>query len=157
MCEHILRRFSNLCGVFHPPLAASFSRIGTCTPFVEDTPGLSTHTSADTALLDADGYAAFSADLELEAGLYTIIAHLRFYTLDDDVPSPVGGCEGKDCLKVRTRVTGRLGERGGGGETKVSAPSQLLHAKPCICAGIEGVCLPLAARCTTLPSAPAAG
>eukprot|EP00873_Tetraselmis_striata_P044856 jgi/Tetstr1/465120/TSEL_009843.t1 len=86
--------------ITHANIHSCFSRIGTCTPFVEDTPGLSTHTSADTALLDADGYAAFSADLELEAGLYTIIAHLRFYTLDDDVPSPVGGCEGKDCLKV---------------------------------------------------------
>jgi len=59
---------------------------GACTPFVANTPGLSTHTAASTGnLLKSDGIhftESFETEVKLSANRYTIIAHNRFFVSD---------------------------------------------------------------------------
>jgi hypothetical protein len=87
--------------VVHANIHSCFNSAGACTPFIADTPGLATHTNADKADLDPTGAASFAAEVVLGPGTYTIIAHIRFRILDDDVASPLRGCAGgRDCLKT---------------------------------------------------------
>eukprot|EP00472_Partenskyella_glossopodia_P006903 CAMPEP_0197515572 /NCGR_PEP_ID=MMETSP1318-20131121/660_1 /TAXON_ID=552666 /ORGANISM="Partenskyella glossopodia, Strain RCC365" /LENGTH=580 /DNA_ID=CAMNT_0043063983 /DNA_START=254 /DNA_END=1996 /DNA_ORIENTATION=- len=58
---------------------------GSCTPFVANTPGLATHSTAEASNLTTDGYAKFSAFVKLQRTSpslsqepYVIIAHIRF-------------------------------------------------------------------------------
>jgi len=52
---------------------------GACTPFVSDTPGLATHTSAHKGNF-SDGSVTFASTVKLPEDQYTIIAHVRFFT-----------------------------------------------------------------------------
>uniref|UniRef100_A0A0G4FXK8 Reverse transcriptase Ty1/copia-type domain-containing protein n=1 Tax=Chromera velia CCMP2878 TaxID=1169474 RepID=A0A0G4FXK8_9ALVE len=57
------------------------------TPFVSNTPGLATHTAALTGDLTGSASAmtaTFTSDVQLEAGSYTVIAHVRYYSPDTD-------------------------------------------------------------------------
>ena len=64
--------------ITHFNLHSCFADVGLCTPFVENTPGLSTHNPVLTGTLDADGDATFEQDLILDEGLFTVIAHARW-------------------------------------------------------------------------------
>jgi len=58
---------------------------GACTPFVKNTPGLSTHTAAMLGNLTSDGIhisESFHTSVKLSANRYTIIAHTRFFVPD---------------------------------------------------------------------------
>lgn len=62
---------------------------GACTPFVSNSPGLSTHTPAlksDITVVDGIQQQTFTTNVELETKQYTIIAHTRFFT-----PSTIEG------------------------------------------------------------------
>lgn len=76
-------------GDHHVPHANIHSCIasgGACTPFVSNSPGLSTHTEALIGSLDADGRGSFSSAVQLTEEQYTIIAHVRFYVKDKTAP-----------------------------------------------------------------------
>ena len=69
---------------------------GACTPFVANSPGLSTHTAAEKLVLDAHGDTMeFKSDVELTPGEYTIIAHYRFFV----TANPPTLCEDPDAGK----------------------------------------------------------
>ena len=53
-------------------------RVGFCTPFIANTPGLSTHSVAQTAVL-SDQHVTLNLTLSLSAGDYTVIAHSRWF------------------------------------------------------------------------------
>jgi len=88
--------------VHHANIHSCFANVGACTPFVADTPGLSTHTAAGAADLDRAGAADFADEIALEPGTYTIIAHVRFSTVDDTLEGgdPYTACGGGPCTKV---------------------------------------------------------
>ena len=74
----------------HSNLHSCNANIGFCTPLVSNTPGLSTHSSAlkddfraDSSLGPTWVNVTFAGDLVLDAGGYTIIAHVRFYAYED--------------------------------------------------------------------------
>ena len=80
----------------HANVHSCFPTAGTCTPFIQNTPGLATHTAELEADLDADGTARFKSVINLPENRYTIIAHARFF-----VPSascPADGASSPDCL-----------------------------------------------------------
>jgi len=71
----------------HSNLHSCPSDKGACTPFVGNTPGLSTHTPSSLGNLSVDGvYVSeiFDANVKLSADRYTIIAHNRFYVPDPE-------------------------------------------------------------------------
>ena len=73
----------------HSNIHSCITETGACTPFVANTPGLSTHTQAQKGSLDSAGQITFSTDVELVAGRYTVIAHSRFFvnnSLDASLP-----------------------------------------------------------------------
>ena len=73
----------------HSNIHSCIAETGACTPFVANTPGLSTHTQAQKGSLDSAGQITFSTDVELVAGRYTVIAHSRFFvnnSLDASLP-----------------------------------------------------------------------
>ena len=67
--------------VNHVNLHSCMANIGFCTPFVANSPGLSTHSVAQQVPLDANNTVDVLATLLLEAGSYTIIAHARWYDI----------------------------------------------------------------------------
>uniref|UniRef100_A0A0G4HMY2 Uncharacterized protein n=1 Tax=Chromera velia CCMP2878 TaxID=1169474 RepID=A0A0G4HMY2_9ALVE len=56
---------------------------GACTPFVSNSPGLSTHTEALTADLTNGNTASFRSEMELSAEKYVAIAHVQYFTVID--------------------------------------------------------------------------
>ena len=84
--------------IIHGNIHSCRSEAGRCTPFVQESPRLSTHTTAIESNLDNNSSLLLAQDLSLPPGKYTVIIHLRFLMLDHTVPDPVGGCGGEDCL-----------------------------------------------------------
>ena len=68
---------------------------GACTPFIQNTPGLATHTDALEADFRADGTARFKSVINLPENRYTMIAHARFFVPDPSCPA---GATSQDCL-----------------------------------------------------------
>lgn len=73
----------------HSNLHSCSQYVGFCTPLIADTPGVATHTAALKDDLRADAArgptwanVSFSGELVLEAGVYTVIAHVRFFTIE---------------------------------------------------------------------------
>ena len=71
-------RVSNL-SIAHFNLHSCNDNVGLCTPFVKNTPGLSTHSAVKTGTLGADGVGHFVSDVSLDQGVYTVIAHARWF------------------------------------------------------------------------------
>lgn len=65
----------------HANIHSCLRDVGACTPFVANTPGLATHTSAITKTM-TKGQATFESSVNLELGKYTIIAHTRLFIED---------------------------------------------------------------------------
>jgi len=66
----------------HANIHSCERNVGFCTPFVANTPGLSTHSTALTGTLTTVGTTestSFTSEVQLDAGQYTIIAHCRWY------------------------------------------------------------------------------
>jgi hypothetical protein len=64
----------------HANIHSCLTSAGSCTPFVANSPGLSTHTAAETWKFKQDGETmTFTSDVKLTPGEYTIIAHYRFF------------------------------------------------------------------------------
>jgi len=63
----------------HANIHSCVAEKGACTPFVANTPGLSTHTPAQKGLMDASGRALFSTEVQLAPGNFILIAHARFF------------------------------------------------------------------------------
>lgn len=80
---------------------------GACTPFVGNTPGLSTHTAALIGNLSTvDGQYLldrFSTEMQLTTGSYTVIAHTRFFIPDPGQDAPQS-CYPNCLTKVDTAV-----------------------------------------------------
>mmetsp|Transcript_9552 Transcript_9552/g.28277 ORF Transcript_9552/g.28277 Transcript_9552/m.28277 type:complete len:832 (+) Transcript_9552:40-2535(+) len=74
---------SRLFDVTHANVHACQRKVGFCTPFVEETPGLATHTPAQAANVQPIPGGGHVINIEnvasLEAGQYTIIAHVTWY------------------------------------------------------------------------------
>ena len=73
--------------VVHTNLHSCLVNAGACTPFVKNTPGLSTHTPEKYTNLTATAGGSMSAeitttDFSLAEGRYTVIAHVRWYATD---------------------------------------------------------------------------
>jgi len=69
----------------HVNIHSCLSKIGACTPFIKNTPGLSTHTEAvkrDITTTTTPGRWSLSEKMQvtLDAGSYMAIAHVRFFT-----------------------------------------------------------------------------
>ena len=76
----------------HSNLHSCSQYVGFCTPLIADTPGVATHTAALRGDLRADAArgpawanATFAGELVLEAGVYTVIAHVRFFAVEAGV------------------------------------------------------------------------
>ena len=79
----------------HANIHSCFPTAGTCTPFIQNTPGLATHTAELEADLDADGTARFKSVINLPENRYTIIAHIRLFVPSASCPA---GASSPDCL-----------------------------------------------------------
>ena len=79
----------------HANIHSCFPTAGACTPFIQNTPGLATHTNEQEANLRADGATRFTSVINLPENRYTMIAHARFF-----VPSPLcrACATSPDCL-----------------------------------------------------------
>jgi hypothetical protein len=64
----------------HANIHSCIASRGACTPFVANTPGLATHTAAQTANFSQTGLVTFDTKVKLPKGQYKIIAHIRFFT-----------------------------------------------------------------------------
>ena len=62
----------------HANIHSCVRTVGFCTPFVSNTPGLATHSTALTGVISNDEV-SFTSDVSLDAGQYTMIAHVRWY------------------------------------------------------------------------------
>lgn len=76
---------SGVVEISHGNLHACVSRIGFCTPFVANTPELSTHSPALTGNLssvpgETHEEIVFNSSVVYDEGTYTVIAHGRVYT-----------------------------------------------------------------------------
>ena len=71
-------RVANL-SIAHFNLHSCNDNVGLCTPFVKNTPGLSTHSAVKTGTLSVDGVGHFVSDVSLDQGVYTVIAHARWF------------------------------------------------------------------------------
>uniref|UniRef100_A0A7S2XFV7 Uncharacterized protein n=1 Tax=Lotharella oceanica TaxID=641309 RepID=A0A7S2XFV7_9EUKA len=80
--------------VSHANIHSCVAHRGACTPFVANSPGLATHTKAASGNFDAQGFAFFTARVELTPETYTIIAHYRFYTPDISRVNYTMACDG---------------------------------------------------------------
>ena len=91
-----------LVDVSHANVHSCFSAAGSCTPFIEASPGLSTHTPEQWGNLTSPGdTAVFRTTIsQLLEGKYTVISHVRFAVLENQPADPLGGCGGPDCLTV---------------------------------------------------------
>jgi len=75
----------DLYTVPHANIHSCISHVGACTPFVANTPGLATHTAAETANLvsvvrrGANWAYTFTSDVKLAPATYVILAHGRFF------------------------------------------------------------------------------
>lgn len=77
----------------HSNLHSCLTHVGFCTPFVSNTPALSTHSTAlvdnfrpDSSRSDGDWVnCTFTGSLSLNAASYTIITHVRFFTSEGGV------------------------------------------------------------------------
>jgi len=75
----------------HANLHSCIASRGVCSPFVANSPGLSTHTKAlksDTTVNGNSGSVTFTTDLSLTKEQYTIIAHVRFFVPPSDPSLP---------------------------------------------------------------------
>eukprot|EP00307_Rebecca_sp_RCC1486_P000185 CAMPEP_0119412484 /NCGR_PEP_ID=MMETSP1335-20130426/4907_1 /TAXON_ID=259385 /ORGANISM="Chrysoculter rhomboideus, Strain RCC1486" /LENGTH=959 /DNA_ID=CAMNT_0007437225 /DNA_START=56 /DNA_END=2935 /DNA_ORIENTATION=+ len=69
----------------HANIHSCVRSVGFCTPFVANTPGLSTHSPTVYGNVSADTrIATFSSAVELEPLQYTIIAHIRWFDTNGD-------------------------------------------------------------------------
>ena len=73
----------------HSNLHSCLAEVGFCTPFVSNTPGLSTHSPAlvdnfqpDQSRGETWMNLTFRETLQLDAASYTIIAHARYFTIE---------------------------------------------------------------------------
>lgn len=93
--------------VSHSNIHSCLTGRGACTPFVGNTPGLSTHTAAMTGnLTTVDGHFLldrFATEMKLSAGSYTVIAHTRFFMWDSS-QDPSQSCYPECLTKVDTAV-----------------------------------------------------
>jgi len=68
----------------HVNIHSCISSVGACTPFIANTPGLSTHTSAQSkdfsSTTSSQSILTETILVTLPAGSYTIIGHVRFFT-----------------------------------------------------------------------------
>lgn len=66
--------------VSHGNVHMCLDSVGFCTPFVQNTPGLSTHSAEARCLLNANGTCTLSSRMQFDAlQTYTAIAHVRWY------------------------------------------------------------------------------
>ena len=79
----------------HVNIHSCFPAAGACTPFIQNTPGLATHTDEQEADLRADGTARFKSVISLPENRYTMIAHARFFVPSASCPS---GATPRECL-----------------------------------------------------------
>ena len=88
----------------HTNIHSCLPTAGVCTPFIQNTSGLATHTAELKGDLDADGTAHFKSNINLPESHYTIIAHARFF-----VPSASCPAEASlpDCLDKIDMAIGR--------------------------------------------------
>eukprot|EP00961_Rhodomonas_salina_P202312 2728709-Rhodomonas_salina.1 len=70
----------------HANIHSCISSRGACTPFVANTPGLSTHTPASVGDFDGNK-ATFEGTVDLPVDTYTIIAHVRYYEPNPEDPA----------------------------------------------------------------------
>jgi len=66
----------------HANIHSCLQKVGFCSPFVANTPGLATHTPAlvgDLVLTEKSLTQTFTSDVVLEASMYTVIAHGRVF------------------------------------------------------------------------------
>ena len=68
-----------LVDIPHANIHSCLAKIGFCTPFVGNTPGLSTHTTALNGDFASGGVTTFTNEVSLTADGYTIIAHGRVF------------------------------------------------------------------------------
>ena len=72
--------------IVHTNLHSCYSNAGACTPFVKNTPGLSTHTPEKQVNLTGSGTGMYGSvsttGFGLEPGRYNVIAHVRWYGAD---------------------------------------------------------------------------
>ena len=84
--------------IAHANIHSCVASAGACTPFIANTPGLSTHTAELRGDFDATGKAIFESDMTLSPEMYTIIGHVRFYepnALDRALPpTKIDACIG---------------------------------------------------------------
>lgn len=70
----------------HANIHSCQRKVGFCTPFVEDTPGLATHTVAQRLVNVEDSGSTrmleFTSEVILQAGQYTVIAHVYWFSPD---------------------------------------------------------------------------
>ena len=67
------------CNIPHANLHSCSQTVGFCNPFVANTPGLATHTTAISSTLVADVPTRLESTMNLEEGIYTVIAHGRWF------------------------------------------------------------------------------
>jgi len=76
----------------HANVHSCIANRGACTPFVANSPGLATHTSALTSTLEEDDagirMSYFETTVNLKNDQYTIIAHTRIHVNEDGQPKP---------------------------------------------------------------------
>ena len=67
--------------IAHFNLHSCTDHVGLCTPFVKQSPDLSTHSAVQTGVFSTGGDAQFVQDLSLDEGIYTVIAHARWFDI----------------------------------------------------------------------------
>jgi hypothetical protein len=72
----------------HANIHSCIRSVGACTPFVSNTPGLSTHTAASPGNFK-DGKVSFQTNVNLAKQQYTIIAHTRYFVPGAAKPTKV--------------------------------------------------------------------
>ena len=63
----------------HANVHSCIASRGACTPFVANTPGLSTHTPASSGQVESDGTSVHEGNVDLDEDTYIIIAHIRMF------------------------------------------------------------------------------
>jgi len=87
----------------HANIHSCLAKVGFCTPFVGNTPGLATHTEALYGDFSEDGFAVFSNDVSLTAESYTIIAHGRVFVNDGNTKYDVAAAYRRTILPAEKR------------------------------------------------------
>ena len=79
--SHLSSTFSGNVVVDHINIHSCLSNVGFCTPFIANTPGLATHTAAESGTANSDGKFTVTSTIKLSAAAYSysVIAHGRIW------------------------------------------------------------------------------